>query len=35
LARNPRRLGRRYLVDPWQLVGPVLRLRWQLRHESR
>ncbi len=31
LARSPRRLGRRYLVEPWRLVGPVLRLRRRLR----
>ncbi|MGK7294702.1 MAG: WecB/TagA/CpsF family glycosyltransferase [Candidatus Wenzhouxiangella sp. M2_3B_020] len=31
LARNPRRLWRRYLVAPWRLAGPALRLRRRLR----
>lgn len=31
LLRSPRRLGRRYLVEPWRLAGPVLRLRRELR----
>lgn len=31
LARDPRRLWRRYLVAPWRLAGPTLRLRRRLR----
>jgi N-acetylglucosaminyldiphosphoundecaprenol N-acetyl-beta-D-mannosaminyltransferase len=33
LARSPRRLARRYLVEPWRLLGPALRLRRELRRE--
>lgn len=31
LVAEPRRLGRRYLVDPWALVGPFLRDLWRIR----
>lgn len=36
LLRNPRRLWRRYLIEPWHLVTPLIRLRRRLRaeHES-
>lgn len=31
LSRDPRRLWRRYLVNPWSLLGPAWRLRRALR----
>lgn len=31
LVHSPHRLGRRYLIEPWRLAGPVLRLRRTLR----
>lgn len=35
LLHDPRRLWRRYLVTPWTLILPWLRLRRALRHEPR
>jgi N-acetylglucosaminyldiphosphoundecaprenol N-acetyl-beta-D-mannosaminyltransferase len=35
LLHNPKRLWRRYLLTPWTLLRPTLRLRWELRAERR
>ncbi len=35
LLSDPRRLWRRYLVTPWSLLGPTLRLRRSLRARRR
>lgn len=31
LVRNPSRLWRRYLLSPWRLLKPTLRLRRRMR----
>jgi len=35
LLHNPKRLWRRYLLTPWTMLRPTLRLRWELCAERR